>query len=345
MKIYIKTFGCALNKADSSFMANFLKDHNFLMVGSQEEADYVIVNSCGVKSRTQDRVLSYVKKIKSSGKKVYVGGCLPKMLKGKIDADGLFDTNSITKLLDILNGEKVIFSDVKEDKLNISPEKDLAIIPIAEGCLNRCNYCSVKNIRGNLKSYPKEKIINKIKEVLAKGVDKIYLTAQDTGCYGKDINEDLISLLKEIIKLKGNFKIRLGMANPEYILPIAEDLVEIYKADKMIKFIHIPIQSGSDKVLKEMNRNYKVKEFIRLVKLFRKNIKDITISTDIIVGYPTETDEDFEKTLEFIEKIKPEVVNLSKFTPRPNTPASRLKQLSSETIKERSKKISEKIKV
>ncbi|MDD5177847.1 MAG: tRNA (N(6)-L-threonylcarbamoyladenosine(37)-C(2))-methylthiotransferase [Candidatus Nanoarchaeia archaeon] len=346
MKIYIKTFGCALNKADSNFMSNFLNLNGFEIVKTPDLADIILVNSCGVKERTQHRVLSYIEEARSTGKKVYVGGCLPKMLKGKIHADGLFDTNSITRIPELFNDtEKIIFSDKKEDKLDINQEKGLAVIPIAEGCLNHCNYCSVKAVRGDLRSYPKDAIIEKIKQLLDNGADKIYLTAQDTGCYGLDINENIVSLLKEIIKIKKDFKVRLGMANPQFIIPIADDLIEIYKNDKIMKFLHIPLQSGSDKILKDMGRNYSVAGFIKLVGKFRKHVKGINISTDIILGYPTETEEDFKKTLELIDKIKPEVINVSKFAPRPGTKASRLKQIDSKIVKERSKKINERIKL
>ncbi|MDD5331515.1 MAG: tRNA (N(6)-L-threonylcarbamoyladenosine(37)-C(2))-methylthiotransferase [Candidatus Nanoarchaeia archaeon] len=346
MKIYIKTFGCALNKADSNFMANFLRSKGFEVVNDLSKAKIAIVNSCGVKDRTQNRVLSYIKRVRESGKKVYVGGCLPKILKGKIEADGLFDTNSITKFIKLMkDNKKIVFSEKKENKLKIFPEEGLAIIPIAEGCVNRCGYCAVKNVRGNLRSYKKEDIVKQIKKVVKSGAKKIYLTAQDTGCYGFDINENLVSLLSDIIKIKGDFKIRIGMANPQFILNMADDMIKIYNNDKVIKFLHVPVQSGSDKVLKDMNRKYKVRDFVGLVNKFRKGVKGINIATDIIVGYPTETEEDFKKTLELIEKIKPEVVNVSKFGPRPYTEAAKLKQLKSQTIKERSKKIMKKIKV
>jgi len=220
----------------------------------------------------------------------------------------------------------------------IPSKEDITIIPISEGCLGDCNYCSVKFARGKLKSYKIEDIIKQIKG------KKILLTSQDTGCYGLDINTNLVELLKQVVKVKGNFQVRVGMMNPEHVLPILKDLVEVYKDKKIFKFIHIPIQSGSNNVLKEMNRRYTVEDFIKIVKEFRKQIPEIHISTDIIVGYPTETEEDFKKTINLLEKLKLEVINLSRFAPRPKTAALKLKQLPVEEIKRRSIIISKIIK-
>ena len=141
---------------------------------------------------------------------------------------------------------------------------------------------------------------------------------------------------KEIIKIEGEFVVRVGMANPEHVKKYYKELAEVYKNEKIMKFLHIPIQSGSDKILKEMNRKYTIEEFKEIVNHFRKEIPGITISTDIIVGYPTETQEDFEQTVELFKELKFGVINISKFASRPRTKASKLKQLDTKIIKERS---------
>jgi len=202
--------------------------------------------------------------------------------------------------------------------------------------LGDCSFCITKLAKGNLQSFPKEDIINEIKKRIEEGYKRINLTSTDNGCYGLDINTSLVSLLKNITEIPGDFKIRIGMINPNYAKLYLNDLIKIYKSDKIIKFLHIPVQSGSNKILKDMNRKYKVQDFINVVSKFRKNILGINISTDIIVGYPTESEEDFEETLNLVKKIKPEVLNISKFTSRPGTKASRLKQLKTEEIKRRS---------
>jgi len=337
MKVYVKTFGCTLNQRDSENIEGILKTKGFEL-SDEDKADIIIVNSCGVKSTTQNRVISYINK---QTKPVYVGGCLPRMLNLKQltpKVKGYFDTNSITKIAEQLNNNLIEnYSTQKENRLNIpiKRNKDIAIIPIAQGCLGNCRFCSVRFARGSLKSYSEEEILKEIKEIKDK-YKKIYLTSQDCGCYGLDIKTNIISLLNNIIELEGNFKVRLGMANPEHILPILNQLIKIYKSDKIIKFLHIPVQSGSNKVLKEMGRKYTVEQYKKIIAEFRKEIKNIHISTDIIVGYPTESKKDFEGTLKLLKETKPEVLNLSKFAPRPKTEASKLKQLKSEVIKQRS---------
>ena len=339
MKIYIKTFGCQLNYSDSEVIAGILKQNGFDIVNNLNQADIIIINSCGAKSVTQNRILDFIKTIKN--KEIFVGGCLPKMIKLK-GVTGIFDTNTILELPEIIKNRYSKFSDKKENRLNkpkIRINKEIAIVPISQGCLGNCNYCSVKFARGSLKSYKPEDIIQEIKTALKEDCKKIYLTAQDTGCYGLDINTTLPSLLKEILNLKENFQLRLGMSNPHYIKKYKKQFIPIFKDKRIMPFLHIPVQSGSDKILKEMNRQYKIKDFIDTVNFFRKNISNMNIATDIIVGYPTETEQDFNKTYNLIKKIKPEVLNISKFGPRPKTEAAKLKQLHTKIIKERSKKL------
>ncbi|MFH1972270.1 MAG: tRNA (N(6)-L-threonylcarbamoyladenosine(37)-C(2))-methylthiotransferase [archaeon] len=337
MKVFVKTFGCALNKRDSENIEGILKEQGFELT-EEKKADIIIVNTCGVKSRTQNRVISYINQHK---KPVYVGGCLPKMIDLKEltpKVKGFFDTNTITKIASQIKDNLLEnFSTQKENRLNIPlvrSSKDIAIIPISQGCLGNCAYCSVKFARGSLKSYTEEEILKEIEQV--KDYKIIHLTSQDCGCYGKDINTNIISLLKKIISLGGNFKVKMGMANPEHVLPILNELIEVYKSDRIIKILHIPVQSGSNKVLKEMKRKYTVEQFKKIVKTFRKEIPEIHILTDIILGYPTESKLDFQATLNLIKEIKPEVLNTSKFAPRPKTEAAKLKQLKSEVIKQRS---------
>ncbi len=332
MKVFVKTYGCTLNQKDGEIIKGVLNKSNFTLVESEEEADIIVINSCGVKSVTENKIISY---IKSQTKPVYLGGCLTKMIDtSKLNVKGIFDTNTISKLPEqIKNNIKNNLSAEKEEKLSlpsIQSKENITIIPISEGCLGDCNYCSVKFARGRLKSYKIEDILKQVKG------KKVLLTSQDTGCYGLDINTNLINLLKQVVQVEGDFEIRVGMMNPEHVLPILKDLVEIYKNKKIFKFIHIPIQSGSNKVLKEMNRRYTVEDFKEIVKEFRKQIPEIHISTDIIVGYPTETEEDFKQTINLLETLKLEIVNLSKFAPRQRTVAKKLKQLSNEEIKRRS---------
>ena len=331
MKVFVKTYGCTFNKRDGQAIEGVLAKAGFSLINNEKEADIIIVNTCGVKSVTQNKIINYIKSLK---KPTFVGGCLTKMIDFSKLKVHIFDTNTISQLPNqIKNNLKTNISNEKENhlKLPVIETKDLQIIPIAEGCLGNCNYCSVKFARGNLHSYPIEEIVSSIH------AKKILLTSQDNGCYGLDINTNLIELLNNILKLKQDFKLRIGMMNPEHVIKMLPKLIEIYKDPRIIKFIHIPVQSGSNKVLKEMNRKYKIEDFKKIVNEFRKTIPNICISTDIIVGYPTETEEDFIETKKLLEDFKLEVVNLSKFAPRPNTQAAKLKQIPIEVMRDRSK--------
>ena len=335
MKVFVKTFGCAYNKRDSENIKGVLKNSNYELVDSSEEADIIIINSCGVKSQTQSKIIVY---IESQTKPVYLGGCLPKMLDLTHikNVKGVFGTNSITKLPEQISKEiKENFSDEKENRLNIPiirESEEKLIIPISQGCLGNCNYCSTKFARGTLKSYP---IVEIVKEIRNNKASLVHLTSQDNGCYGFDINTNIIELLRTVLELDG-FNIKIGMMNPQHVLKFLPELIEIYKNERVLKIIHIPIQSASNKVLKDMNRYYTVEDFKKIVSEFRKEAPEIHILTDVIVGYPTETEEDFLETKELLEELKLNVVNLSKYTARPKTYATKhLKPLTSEEVKRR----------
>ena len=186
---------------------------------------------------------------------------------------------------------------------------------VSVGCLGNCTYCATKIARPNFFSYSIKEIDFAFKSALKSGSKEIWLTSQDLGCYGFDIKTDIVELLKVLLKNKGEYRIRLGMMNPNFLKKISGKLIPLFSDDRLYKFLHVPVKSGSNRVLKLMNRGYKNKDFVDLVNLFRKKVKGITFSTDIIVGFPTETEKDFEKTL-LLLKTTPEVVNISRFAKR-----------------------------
>ena len=245
--------------------------------------------------------------------------------------DGTYDTE---KYLDN-------HSEVKVNVSKISDEKYIGINQISEGCLGTCTYCITRLAKGKLFSYPSEKIIESVKNDVMSGCKEIWITSQDNASYNsemsKDISKDgLVQLLEEIIKIKGNFFVRVGMMNPNNVLKILPELIEIYKHEKMFKFLHIPVQSGSNKILKDMKRKYTREDVLKIVNEFKKEIPNIIFSTDVIVGYPGETKKDFEDTLDLVKQINPEILNRSKFWPRPQTPAEKLKPISKDEMNKRS---------
>jgi len=341
MRVFVRTFGCNFNKRDSENICGVLLERGFKIVDSVDDAETVVVNSCGVKSVTQDRVVSFINSL-PRGKRVIVGGCLPRMVDVRELCpwvEAVFDPNTILSLPGIMGAPADIMSDAKENRLNVPVRRedtDVAIIPISQGCLGECAYCSVKFARGSLKSYAKDEIVREVRKAVASGCRRINLTAQDTGCWGVDIGDKLPNLLEAVLAVEGDFIVRLGMANPDFIRRHLKELIEIFKSEKMLRFLHVPVQSGSDKVLREMRRDYSVDDFSVIVKEFRKVIPEIYISTDIIVGYPSETEEDLQCTAGMLKELRLGVVNISRFGPRPGTPAAGMKQLSREEIKRRS---------
>jgi MiaB-like tRNA modifying enzyme len=214
-------------------------------------------------------------------------------------------------------------------------------VPISEGCLGYCSYCAARIARGRLRSYPAEHIIKEIEECIRDGFKEIQLTAQDTGVYGFDIGSNLPNLLKRISKIDGDFRVRVGMMNPGYTRKIMRELIEAFRSRKIYKFIHVPVQSGDNTVLKDMKRNYSVNDFVELVTAFKRAFSDVVLSTDIIVGYPTETEESFTKSVELVEKIKPDIINITRFSKREGTEAYGLKDLPGWIKKERSRLLTE----
>ncbi len=358
LKIYVKTFGCTLNLSDSERIKGILDtDRNIEIVDSQDKCDLEIINSCTVKDTAEQKLYREIRNAEKNNKKVIIAGCVAQAQKDLVNNKlkgypiiGPNNIHNITKVVkDSLNKKSRIFlhNTMKPKKIDYKTKphnKFVAIIPISEGCIGNCSYCKTKQARGELKSYPAKKIINKIKSHLKTGAKEIWLTAQDTSCYGFDINTNLARLLKKIIDIKADFKVRVGMGNPNSFLEIIEEYMEVFKYDKnnykkLYKFFHIPVQSGSDKILKDMNRFYNVKEFKELIKIIKKNIKKPFFATDVIVGYPKEIEEDFNKTLKLIKWLKPEMLNISRFWLRPGTLAHRnnYKILPTEILKQRAK--------
>jgi len=325
-----------------------LKEHK---ITSFESAELVILNSCAVKLTTENKILYRITKIIETNKKLIVAGCMANTEKDKIlriDKNiSLISPQAIHRIAELVaivkKGERAEFlEDTKEDKLKYhkSRKQLIEIIPIAEGCLNACSFCLTKLARKDLFSYPKEEILKIIKKAVSIGVKEFWLCGEDTGCYGFDRGYTLADLLYQISEIDGKFKVRIGMMNPSNALKILDELVDSFESDKIYKFIHIPVQSGSDKVLKDMLRQNTVKDFLTVVHAFRRKYPRISIATDIIAAFPTETQKDFQKTKKLLKKVKPDITNLSRYSPRPNTLAKKLySEINSKIVKARTREL------
>jgi len=354
-RVYIETYGCSANKSDSEIMMGLLTQNGYSIVDSIDSADIAIINTCIVKTPTAKRMERRIREIYNSGKPLIIAGCMAKAERERIEKltpkASIITPDAIDKIVYVvkktLDGEKVVVDSEKKEKVllpRIPFNKIISIVQISSGCLSACTFCETRIAKGILKSYRPSSIIERIKEDVKNGFKEFWITSQDNGCYGFDIGTNLAELLNAIVKIEGNFFVRVGMMNPVHLIrrkDLLENLIQVFKNEKIFKFIHLPIQSGSNKVLKDMNRGHTVEEFLEVVDAFRKEIPEITIETDIIVGYPTETEEDFEKTVDLLKTLNPDVVNISRFFPRPKTPAEKLKQLPMKIVNDRSRKIHE----
>jgi threonylcarbamoyladenosine tRNA methylthiotransferase CDKAL1 len=348
-KVYFETYGCTLNFSDTELMQGLLVDVGFKIVNDPDDSEVIVLNTCAVKKPTENKFFNKLKKLDELKRPIIIAGCIAKALPDKLKKYSLISPDNINNIVSVIeetmhdNVQKLLDYE-KNPRLNLPKvrnNKIIEILPISKGCMGKCSYCVVKYTRGEFYSYQKEDIIRQVEMAVNKGAKEIWLTAQDTGCYGMDIKSTLPELLKEIVKIPGDFKVRVGMMNPNHVIGMFDELIEIYKNDKIFKFVHIPVQAGNDEILKKMKRKYSVDEFKDIVKKFRQAIPEITIATDVICGFPGETKEQFQDTVNLINEIKPEVMNISRFWSRPKTSAQKLFPLSGRETKERSRKITD----
>ncbi|MEK6950874.1 MAG: tRNA (N(6)-L-threonylcarbamoyladenosine(37)-C(2))-methylthiotransferase [Nanoarchaeota archaeon] len=348
---HLETYGCSHNFADSEQMAGLLQQAKFEYQEKLEDADIIIFNTCTVKGPTESAFYTRLEEIKNQFpyKIIIIAGCIPQSDPGKLKKFSLLGTRQIHHIVEVV--EEALHDNVVQlletgemPPLNLPKIRKnpvVEIIPISRGCLSRCTFCKTKQARGNLESYPVVEIVSVAAQALREGVKEIWLTSQDTGCYGFDLGTNLVQLLKELISLPGEFKIRIGMGNPLHFQRYYQELFPLLNDPHLFQFLHLPAQSGSNAILKAMRRGNTNEEFLSLVEELRQRVPLVTLATDIIVGFPGETEEDHQATVSLLRKTTPDVVNISRFWPRPGTPAAVMEQLPIEIIQQRTKVITE----
>jgi MiaB-like tRNA modifying enzyme len=321
--------------ADGEVLAGCLAQAGFTLVASREVADVIVYNCCSVKGPTENRMLDLIKRA-PVGKKVVVAGCLPltsyERLQSAVRFDGVVGPAAGMRIVDVVNrvlrGEQVVSLDEasgsKPDSYlpRIRGSEVVSLVPVSYGCLGACAYCCVVFARGRLRSYSVSEIVRRVECDLASGALEVWLTSQDMACYGRDLGTNLAALLRAVCAVRGDFRVRVGMMTPNFVLDMLPELVEAFRSEKVFKFLHLPVQSGDDDVLRAMNRRYTVEEFRAIVDGFRAVFPEVTLATDVICGFPGESREAFEHTLKLISEVKPDIVNVSKFFARPGTAAA-----------------------
>ncbi len=352
-KIFVEAYGCSASFADSEMISGLIQNGGHVLADNSSDSDLNIVVTCSVKDSTANKMMHRINSLKS--KPLIVAGCLPKAEKETVEKfsknASLLGPNSLGKTLQVINstlgGRKQIAledSDVSKvglPKVRLNPT--VGIVEIASGCLSECTFCQTKLSKGNLSSYRLGDIVRQVHTEIKEGCKEVWLTSTDNGCYGFDIGTDLPSLISAVSEIPNDFMIRVGMMNPMYMPRIKENLIKSFDNEKVFKFLHIPVQSGSDKVLYDMKRGHTSGTFRKIVNRVKERFEKFTISTDIIVGFPSETEEEFQKTITLLDETKPDSVNLSKYSSRPGTDAAELEQINTAEVKRRSRIIFEQI--
>ncbi|XP_005403437.1 PREDICTED: threonylcarbamoyladenosine tRNA methylthiotransferase isoform X2 [Chinchilla lanigera] len=358
-KIWIRTWGCSHNNSDGEYMAGQLAAYGYKITENPSEADLWLLNSCTVKNPAEDHFRNSIKKAQEENKKVVLAGCVPQAqprqdyLKG-LSIIGVQQIDRVVEVVEeTIKGHSVRLLGQKKDngkrlggarldlpKIRKNPL--IEIISINTGCLNACTYCKTKHARGNLASYPIDELVDRAKQSFQEGVCEIWLTSEDTGAYGRDIGTDLPTLLWKLVEvIPEGAMLRLGMTNPPYILEHLEEMAKILNHPRVYAFLHIPVQTASDSVLMEMKREYCVADFKRVVDFLKEKVPGITIATDIICGFPGETDQDFQETVKLVEEYKFPSLFINQFYPRPGTPAAKMEQVPAQVKKQRTKDLSQ----
>ncbi|MEW6171009.1 MAG: tRNA (N6-isopentenyl adenosine(37)-C2)-methylthiotransferase MiaB [Candidatus Omnitrophota bacterium] len=355
MKIFLKTYGCQMNVRDSELVCGLLQKNGYQIIQNLQKADVVLFNTCSVRQHAEDRVFSEIGKLKILKEKnpnliIGVIGCMAQNHRDKIFKRasvvdlvcGPNDIDSIPLLIkkarsghaDNISANKAKREEsVYNTRYNF--DKNHSFVVISEGCNNFCSYCVVPFVRGRERSRDFNDVLSEIKSLVKKGIKDITLLGQNVNSYNAGVS--FIELLKKVNEIKGLISFTFFTSHPK---DVTRDLfIAMHDLKKLKKLLHLPIQSGSDRILKLMNRGYSVKHYKEIVGLYRKIVPNGNISTDVIVGFPTETKRDFQKSLNLFKEIKFDAAYIFKYSPRPHTKAAQLVDDVPRIEKERRHKI------
>lgn len=352
----ITTFGCQMNEHDSERISFILEDLGYTYEEDRKKADFILFNTCLVRENAELKLygqVSSLKKIKEAHpeKIIAVSGCMMQtevarqvIIDKHREVDIIFGTKNINSLADLIfryleTGERVVdisTDNVKDDFVKYNtPNHFQAYVNIMTGCDNFCSYCIVPESRGREESRRPSSIIEEVEYLVGQGYKEVTLLGQNVNSYGNkaDFDQTFPELLERVAQIPNLKRLRFTTSHPK---DLSDDLIKVIKRnDNICKYFHLPLQSGSDKVLKDMNRKYTQEKYLERVSKLREEIPEIAISTDIIVGYPTETEEDFEKTLDVCRKVGYDTAFTFKYSPRPKTRAAKLTPIDDDIVQDR----------
>ena len=350
-RVHVEVYGCSANQADAEIASGLLLEAGHSLAETAEAADVSVILTCIVKTPTETKIVRRLGEL--AGRHVVVAGCMPKALRSLVEEThpgaSLVGPDDVARIPEAVEkaatGGRAVYLEGSSPNRTCFPRERrsglIHIAPIAAGCLGNCSYCIVKVARGRLYSFPPEGIVADAEAAVASGCKEIWVTAEDTAAYNFE-GVRLPELIDRLCAIDGKFMVRIGMTTPNSVLPIFDDITETFQGEKVYKFLHVPVQSGSDVVLARMRRKYTVTEFKELITRFREAIPGIGIATDIICGFPGETEGQFGESLSLVEWLRPDMLNRSRFWPRPGTEATGMKdQFPSRITKDRSRVLDE----
>lgn len=351
MTFSIYSLGCKVNIYESEFVCDLMLKSGFTLKNFDEECDIYIINTCSVTNESDKKSRKIINKAKRTNPNaiIVVMGCYSQSSYNEIDADIIIGNKDKSQIVNLINEylekkEKIVrIYDLKKqefESMEITNFKNhtRAFVKIQDGCNNFCTYCIIPYVRGDIRSKKEIEVINEVTTLVNNGYKEIVLTGIHTGKYGKDINSSLEHLLNELVKIPNIYRIRLSSIE---INEITDGIINLIKNNKiMAKHLHIPLQSGSDKILSLMGRRYDLNFFKEKIKEIRDNIPDISITTDLILGFPDETEEDYQETLNTLNEIKFTKIHTFPYSVRKGTKAASMdNQVKEEIKKQRVKEV------
>lgn len=353
-KAYVRSFGCQLNVSDGEKIKGLLKKIGYAFTENECEADLIILNTCAVRESAEDRVFGIIgsmKKLKEQNPSLIIGisGCMTaqdhiaeKIKRSYPQVSFVLGTSAINSLPKLLlesvrgaafSADIAEYDDFSEAAEQVRESKFKASVPIMFGCNNFCTYCIVPYVRGRERSRSPEDIISEVQGLVRNGYKEIMLLGQNVNSYGNDLEEEVTfpNLLRELDKIDGDFIIRFMSSHPK---DASKELIDtIFECGKVAKSLHLPVQSGSSSVLERMNRRYTVEKYLDIVRYIRSFDSGFSLTTDLIVGFPDETDEEFEATLDLIKNVKYDNIYSFIYSKRSGTKAAEMPDRTSDTVK------------
>jgi tRNA-2-methylthio-N6-dimethylallyladenosine synthase len=354
-RLHVITYGCQMNEYDSERVAGLLEQHEYRLTETPEDADLILLNTCAIREKAEEKVFSRLgalKAVKRARPEVRIGvmGCMAQLQAGRIQeraphVDLIFGSAAIARVPELVaRARRPAAAPIVETgeaplvKLTARPARRDALkafVTVMEGCEKFCTFCVVPTTRGRERSHPPEAVVAEVRDLAAQGCREVTLLGQTVNAYGRDLTPatDLADLLERIDAIEPIARIRFTTSNPYNLTPRL--IHALRDVPKVVEYLHLPLQSGSDRVLARMNRGYTRQRYLELIAELREAVPEIALSTDLIVGFPGETDGDFEQTVDMVERVGYDNVFAFRYSPRPGTPAAEMPDQVPDDVKAR----------